>query len=69
MSAFITGLIFFTVYFIITLRVLNRRRSIGTLIIDHTDPDGPYMFLELKNNIKVLEKNTYVTLKVKNKKS
>lgn len=28
-------------------RVLNRRKPVGNLVIDNSDPDGSYMFLEL----------------------
>lgn len=31
--------------------VLNRRKPVGNLVIDNSDPDGPYMFLELTGDL------------------
>lgn len=40
---------------------------VGTLRVDRSDPDGPYLFLELSEDIyKVIHKK-YITLKVDTK--
>lgn len=38
--------------------------SVGTLRIDRSDGDGPYIFLELEVPPEVLEKSNYVNMKV-----
>lgn len=43
------------------------KNPIGTLRIDSSDPDGPYLFLELETDPNVLKKEKYVTLKVDTK--
>lgn len=40
---------------------------VGTLRIDRSDPDGPYLFLELKKGIKKIVSKKYVVLKVEEK--
>lgn len=40
------------------------KKSIGDLRIDMSDPDGPYLFLELKTNPNMLIKMDYVVMKV-----
>lgn len=40
------------------------RISKGTLRIDKTDPDGPYMFLEIDSNVREIEKDNFVYLRV-----
>ena len=40
------------------------RSSKGTLRIDKTDPDGPYMFLEIDSNVREIEKDNFVYLRV-----
>ena len=40
------------------------KKPIGTLRIDSSDPDGPYLFLELETEPNVIKKEKYVTLKV-----
>ena len=44
-----------------------KQNPIGTLRIDSSDPDGPYLFLELETDPNVLKKEKYVTLKVDTK--
>ena len=39
-------------------------KNVGNLRIDRSDPDGPFMFLELKEPPRVVEAQEYVTLKV-----
>lgn len=52
----------------ITLLVMKRRinrKIAGTLRVDRSDPDGPYMFLELEpGSMPDIERSSYVTLKV-----
>ena len=45
----------------------NQHKPIGTLRIDSSDPDGPYMFLELETDPGVIKKEKYVVLKVDTK--
>lgn len=46
-------------------RLLFKKHSIGTLRIDNSDPDGPYLFLELTTNISSFNKKKQVMLDVK----
>ena len=45
---------------------LNKKlnRIAGTLRIDCSDPDGPYMFLELSEPVSTILNEEYVTFKV-----
>jgi hypothetical protein len=36
----------------------------GTLKIDSSDPDGPYLFLELEENVNIVKRKNCVVLKV-----
>ena len=45
----------------------NKRKPIGTLRVDSSDPDGPYLFLELKTDPSVITKEESVLLKVDTK--
>ena len=45
----------------------NKRKSIGTLRVDSSDPDGPYLFLELETDPDFIKKEKYVLLKVDTK--
>lgn len=51
----------------VTLTVqFTRKFAIGNLRMDTTDPDGPYLFLELdKEPADSIYKKRYVTLRVK----
>lgn len=40
-------------------------RSVGTLRVDNSDPDGPYLFLELKRSVHYVATMKTVKLKVK----
>lgn len=42
----------------------NKRKPIGTLRVDSSDPDGPYFFLELKTDPSIIKKEKYILLKV-----
>ncbi len=45
-------------------RLLLKKHNIGTLRIDNSDSDGPYLFLELSTNISSFNKKKQVTLNV-----
>lgn len=46
---------------------LTRKKPIGILRVDNSDPDGPYLFLELKTDPNEIVNESYVTLKVNTK--
>lgn len=60
------GLVFLigvlTGYFLFRLRLL--RTASGTLRVDRSDPDGPYLFLELHSSPVSLITKKYVSLLV-----
>lgn len=43
------------------------KKPIGTLRIDSSDPDGPYLFLELETDPNIIKKEKHVFLKVNTK--
>ena len=43
------------------------KKPIGTLRIDSSDPDGPYLFLELETDPSVIKKEKHILLKVDTK--
>lgn len=45
-------------------KLISPTRTIGTLRIDTSDSDGPYLFLELDKGIGDFYKDEYVTLRV-----
>lgn len=47
-------------------RLINRHvETIGTLRIDRSDPDGPYMFLEIDSGKShLIDTNEFVTMRV-----
>lgn len=51
---------------ILTNRMYSKK-PMGVLRIDSSDPDGPYLFLELETDPNVLKKERYITLKVDTK--
>lgn len=48
----------------IVTRIILRTLGVGTLRIDTSDPDGPYMFLELSKGMDTVASKKYVVLKV-----
>lgn len=61
--AFIAGL--FVGWMIATI-ILRRKKVIGSLRVETSDPDGPYLFLELNDgNISELLRKRHVMLNVK----
>ena len=49
----------------ITTRLLWRPKGVGNLRVDTSDPDGPYLFLELTKDLDSVVKSKSVTLKVR----
>lgn len=45
--------------------IIRGVKSVGALQIDSSDPDGPYMFLELDKGIDTISAKKYVLLRVK----
>lgn len=45
--------------------IIRRKRPVGFLRIDKSDPDGPYLFLELKKCINEIVTQKTVLLEVK----
>lgn len=52
------------VYAITVINVTKPKKVAGILRIDNSDPDGPYLFLELSSDPKFIMKEKYITLKV-----
>lgn len=48
----------------IITRIIIRLLDVGTLRIDTSDPDGPFMFLELSKDVDSVTSKKYVILKV-----
>lgn len=49
----------------ILVNIVQRIKSVGALRIDTSDPDGPYMFLELDKGVDTISSKKYVLLRVK----
>ena len=49
--------------FLISKAIL-KEDPVGTLRIDNSDPDGPYLFLEMRTDPRTLTKRKNVVLKV-----
>lgn len=45
--------------------IVRRKHSVGFLRIDKSDPDGPYLFLELKKSVNEIVTQRTVLLEVK----
>lgn len=45
-------------------QIIIRTLGVGTLRIDTSDPDGPFMFLELSKDVNSVASKKYVVLKV-----
>lgn len=50
---------------VIFTTLMKRKKSVGFLRIDRSNPDGPYLFLELKRDPHDLYNMNFVTLEVK----
>lgn len=66
MELFIIFMIGVAVGAIITKIVLSNK-SVGTLKYDTSDPDGPYLFLEVTKDLDSIRLRKYITLKVDTK--
>jgi hypothetical protein len=60
---FVLGVLVGTVF----TRIVFRLFSVGTLRVDHSDPDGPFLFLELSKRVETVVSKKYVMLRVKAK--
>lgn len=60
---FIIGLVVGLIF----ARYVIRKETYGTLRIDRSDPDGPYLFLELDRNVEELSKQKHVVFNVLDK--
>ena len=47
--------------------IVFRLFLVGTLRLDHSDPDSPFLFLELSKRIETVISKKYVVLRVKAK--
>ena len=52
---------------IIFIGIVFRLFLVGTLRVDHSDSDGPFLFLELSKRVETVISKKYVVLKVKAK--
>ena len=52
---------------IIFSRMVFRFILIGNLRVDHSDSDGPFLFLELSKRIEAVVRKKYVVMRVKEK--
>ena len=64
---YLLGIIIGIIIGVIMTRKKHTNEPIGTLRIDSSDPDGPYLFLELSSNVDFVKNKRYVTLKVDTK--
>ena len=67
MSIFVLALAFLlgSLVGVVVAAIINSKPCSGYLRIDKSDPDGPYLFLELQESVQELEKREYAYLKVK----
>lgn len=45
--------------------IIRRKHPVGSLRIDKSDPDGPYLFLELKKSVNEIIAQRTILLEVK----
>lgn len=73
MNDFLHFLLVFAVSFVSYLigayfgRKSCKKESVGDLVVDNSDPDGPYLFLELNGDINHVVSQKEVKLNVKHK--
>lgn len=65
-----TILLVWTVGLLIFTHLTIKRKAIGTLLLDESDPDGPYFFMELdsESSVKKVKEQEFVILRVKIRK-
>lgn len=51
----------------IFMGIVFRFFMVGTLRIDRSDPDGPFLFLELSKRVESVTSKKYVVMRVKSK--
>lgn len=56
-----------TVVGAIFMGIVFRFFLVGTLRVDHSDPDGPFLFLELSKRVESVTSKKYVVMRVKAK--
>ena len=49
----------------VATQLIWRPKGVGNLRVDTSDPDGPYLFLELTKELDSVIKKDFVTLKVR----
>ena len=52
---------------IVLMGIVFRFFMVGTLRVDHSDPDGPFLFLELSKRVESVTSKKYVVMRVKAK--
>lgn len=60
---FVLGVIFGS----ILVYTISRANNVGNIRIDRSDPDGPYLFLELKEGVDRLSKRRYAMCRIVDK--
>lgn len=60
--------VLFGLIFSRALRKKETQEILGTLVVDRSDPDGPFLFLELYSSIEQVEASEAVLLKVEKKR-
>ena len=48
-------------------RKILREKPVGSLRVDRSDPEGPYLFLELEQDVDSVSKKNIITLKINRK--
>lgn len=62
--ALVIGVFFAVLIGDLVYNFISGKKSVGYLRIDKSDPDGPYLFLELKEDPKILETKKFITLEI-----
>ena len=62
--SFFVGTILGKWIFSMRQRRMPHQEPVGALVIDRSDPDGPFLFLELRGSIERIEAEETVLLKV-----
>lgn len=63
----IVALIFGGVFGFLICKLISKEAPIGTLHIENSDPDGPYLFTELSVDPRTFAHREYVTFKIDTK--
>lgn len=65
MEYLLAGIVGLIVSIALTIFLNRKEKAVGDLRIDHSDPDNPYLFLELNIGLEELSKKNEVVLRVK----